>query len=104
MIRADFFADTGGDARSATLSPGRKAEGRHEATRKAQGSYRHDAAVALAQEAGFDVSKAAWLRYQATQTLELSDEELESVTRGKKCIPRLTKAMCSTNCIEEQPN
>jgi len=36
-----------------------------------------DTAVAMAQEAGFDVSKADWLRYQAKQTLELSDEELE---------------------------
>ena len=32
-----------------------------------------DAAVALAKEAGFDVSKADWLKYQAKQTLELSD-------------------------------
>ena len=39
-----------------------------------------DAAVALAKEAGFDVSKADWLKYQeAKQTLELSDDELESV-------------------------
>ena len=35
-----------------------------------------DAAVALAKEAGFNVSKADWLKYQAKQTLELSDEEL----------------------------
>ncbi len=41
-----------------------------------------DAAIALAKEAGFDVSKAAWLRYQANQTLVLSDEELESITGG----------------------
>ena len=42
-----------------------------------------DAAVALAKEAGFDVSKADWLKYQAQQTLELSDEELEGVAGGK---------------------
>jgi predicted ribosomally synthesized peptide with nif11-like leader len=41
-----------------------------------------DAAVALAKGAGFDVSKADWLKYQAKQTLELSDEELEGVTGG----------------------
>ena len=41
-----------------------------------------DAAVALAKEAGFDVSKADWLKYQANQTRELSDEELEGVAGG----------------------
>ena len=41
-----------------------------------------DAAVALAKEAGFDVSKADWLKYQANQTIELSDEELEGVAGG----------------------
>ncbi len=33
-------------------------------------------------EAGFDVSKADWLKFQAQQTLELSDEELENVSGG----------------------
>jgi predicted ribosomally synthesized peptide with nif11-like leader len=42
-----------------------------------------DAAVAMAQEAGFDVSKADWLKHQAEQTLELSDEELEVASGGK---------------------
>jgi predicted ribosomally synthesized peptide with nif11-like leader len=41
-----------------------------------------DAAVALAKEAGFDVSRVDWLKYQAQQTLELSDEELEGVAGG----------------------
>jgi predicted ribosomally synthesized peptide with nif11-like leader len=40
-----------------------------------------DAAVAIAHEAGFDVSKEDWLKYQAKQS-ELSDEELESVAGG----------------------
>ena len=44
-----------------------------------------DAAVALAKEAGFDVSKADWLKYQAKQTVELSDEELEGVAGGASC-------------------
>ena len=42
-----------------------------------------DAAVAMAKDAGFDVSKADWLKHQAKQTLELSDEELEGVSGGK---------------------
>jgi predicted ribosomally synthesized peptide with nif11-like leader len=42
-----------------------------------------DAAVEMAQEAGFDVSKADWLKHQAKQTLELSDGELERVAGGK---------------------
>ncbi len=49
---------------------------------KLKGAADLDAAVALAKEAGFDVSKADWLKYQAKQTLELSDEELESVAGG----------------------
>ena len=51
---------------------------------KLKGAADLDAAVAIAQEAGFDVSKADWLRYQAKQTLDLSDEELEGVSGGKE--------------------
>jgi len=50
---------------------------------KLKGAADLDAAVALAKEAGFDVSKADWLKYQANQTLELSDEELEDVAGGR---------------------
>jgi len=50
---------------------------------KLKGAADLDAALAIAKEAGFDVSKAAWLRYQASETLELSDEELEGVAGGK---------------------
>jgi predicted ribosomally synthesized peptide with nif11-like leader len=49
---------------------------------KLKGAADLDGAVAMAKEAGFDVSKADWLRYQANQTLELSDEELEGVAGG----------------------
>ena len=49
---------------------------------KLQGAADLDAVVDLAKEAGFDVSKADWLKYQAKQTLELSDEELEGVAGG----------------------
>jgi predicted ribosomally synthesized peptide with nif11-like leader len=47
-----------------------------------KGAIDLDAAMMLLQEAGFDVSKADWLKYQAKQTLELSDEELENVSGG----------------------
>ncbi len=49
---------------------------------KLQGAADLDAAAALAKEAGFDVSKAEWLKYQAKQTLALSDEELEGLAGG----------------------
>ena len=49
---------------------------------KLKGAADLDAAVALAKEAGFDVSKADWLRYQAKQIIELSDDELEGVSGG----------------------
>jgi len=53
---------------------------------KLQGAGELDAAVAIAMQAGFDVSKEDWLKYQAKQTLELSDEELESVAGGGKSV------------------
>jgi len=49
---------------------------------KLKGAADLDAAVAIVKEAGLDVSKADWLRYQAKQTLKLSDEELEGVSGG----------------------
>ena len=48
---------------------------------KLKGAADLDAAVALAKEAGFDVSKTDWLKYQE-QPIELSDEELEGVAGG----------------------
>jgi predicted ribosomally synthesized peptide with nif11-like leader len=49
---------------------------------KLKGAGDLDTALAMAKDAGFDVSKADWLRYQARQTLELSDDELEVVAGG----------------------
>ena len=49
---------------------------------KLKGAGDLDAAAALAKEAGFDVSKADWLKYQAKHILELSDEEIEKVSGG----------------------
>ena len=51
---------------------------------KLKGAADLDVLLAIAKDAGFDVSKAAWLRYQANQTLELSDEELEGVAGGRR--------------------
>ena len=51
---------------------------------KLKGAADLDAAINLAKDAGFDVSKADWLKYQEKQTLELSDEELEGVAGGRK--------------------
>ncbi len=42
-----------------------------------------DAAVAIAEEAGFGVSKTDWLKAQASQILEMSDEELAGMAGGK---------------------
>ena len=41
-----------------------------------------DAAVAIAVEAGFDMNMADWLKAQARQVLEMSDEELAGVAGG----------------------
>ena len=51
---------------------------------KLKGAADLDAAVAIAKEAGFDVRKADWLKYQATKTLAVSDEDLEGVAGGGK--------------------
>jgi predicted ribosomally synthesized peptide with nif11-like leader len=50
---------------------------------KFKGAADLNAAVAIASEAGFDVTKEDWLNYQATKVLKLSDEELEGVAGGK---------------------
>jgi predicted ribosomally synthesized peptide with nif11-like leader len=49
---------------------------------KLKGAADLDAAVATAKEAGFDVSKADWMKYQANQTIELNDEQLEEAAGG----------------------
>ncbi len=59
---------------------------------KFKGAADLDAAVAIAKEAGFDVSKSDWLRYQSQQALELSDEELEGVAGGE-----LELGLCTLN-------
>ena len=49
---------------------------------KLMGAADLDASLAIAKDAGFDVSKADWFKHQAKKTLELSDEELENVAGG----------------------
>jgi predicted ribosomally synthesized peptide with nif11-like leader len=49
---------------------------------KLKGCADFGAAIAMAQDAGFDVTRADWLRHQAQNKIELSDEELEDVTGG----------------------
>jgi predicted ribosomally synthesized peptide with nif11-like leader len=48
----------------------------------------------MAQEAGFDVTKADWLKHQANQSLELSDEELEGVAGGTTCMNTCDNQSC----------
>jgi predicted ribosomally synthesized peptide with nif11-like leader len=66
---------------------------------KLKGASGLDAAVALAKEAGFDVSKADFnARFQAKQTLELNDEELEGVVGGwGYCIWSIPCNTCFSN-------
>ena len=49
---------------------------------KLQGGEDLDAAVVLAKEAGFDVSKEDLLKYQESLSIDLSNEELEGVAGG----------------------
>jgi predicted ribosomally synthesized peptide with nif11-like leader len=43
-----------------------------------------DAVVAIAKEAGFNLTKGDLIRYQARQVLELTDEELEGAAGGAR--------------------
>jgi len=66
---------------------------------KLKGASDLDAVVEMAQEAGFDVSKEDWLKHQAKQARELSDEELEGVAGGKGdggTQPGCTGTFCKT--------
>ena len=65
-----------------------------ELSEKFKGAADPDAVVALAKEAGFDVSKADLLKYKARQTLELSDAELEGVSGG-------ARTYCGRGCFSD---
>ncbi len=70
-----------------------------------KGAADFDAAAALAKEAGFDVNKADWLKYQAKETLKLSDEELECVAGGDFGIldPGRVKVTLERGCMTNLP-
>jgi predicted ribosomally synthesized peptide with nif11-like leader len=76
------FLSPPSDVRRATRSPACQAQDDAGLQEKLKGAADLDGAVALAKEAGFDVSQADWLKYQAKETVELTDEELESVAGG----------------------
>jgi predicted ribosomally synthesized peptide with nif11-like leader len=62
---------------------------------KLKGAANLDAAVALAKEAGFDVTKEDLLRHQSKQTtLELSDAELEGIAGGKEAPKKTDRRIC----------
>ena len=49
---------------------------------KLKGAVDLNAAILIAKEAGIHISMEDWVKYQANQTIELSDEELEAVAGG----------------------
>ena len=59
-----------------------------------------DAVLVIAREAGFDISKADWLKYQAKRTQELRDEELEEVAGGCKNSGVTLYTDCPPYCVE----
>ena len=52
---------------------------------KLKGAADLDAAVAIANEAKFEMSKDDWFKYLAEQPFELGDEELELVAGAGQC-------------------
>ena len=69
--------------------------------KKLKGAADIDAAVEVAHEAGFDVSKADWLKAQAKKTLELSDEELERVAGGMLAgFCTMNNTTCETTTVD----
>jgi predicted ribosomally synthesized peptide with nif11-like leader len=44
----------------------------------------YETAVSIAQNAGFNVTKADWLDYQANPVFELSDGDLEAPAGGRR--------------------
>ena len=73
---------------------------------KLKGASDLDAAVAIAQVTGFEVSKADWLRYQVketlehqeVETLELTDADLEEVAGGTLPSDRILMGRAPARC------
>ena len=53
----------------------------------------------IANNAGFEVSKADWLKYQADQTLGLSEKELEGIAGGGSKMDFCTGSGCDNHCF-----
>jgi predicted ribosomally synthesized peptide with nif11-like leader len=73
---------------------------------KLKGAVDFDAAMAIAKEAGFDVSKADWLlNGRANQTLELSGDELETVAAGAGAGERVVtlRGAATVSCWDNYP-
>ena len=66
---------------------------------KLKGASDLDAVLVIAKDAGFDISKADWLRYQAKQTIELSDEELEGVSGAGGFLDERTQPLAGYSAI-----
>jgi len=64
---------------------------------KLKGAADLDAVLAIAKDAGFVISKAVWLKFQAQQTIELSDEELEGISGGLVYLS--THLTCGRNSV-----
>ena len=77
---------------SALLAKLKADEGLHE---KFKGATDLDAAVAIAREAGFDVSKDDLIEDHSKQMLELSDQDLEGLAGGN---PFMASAIYYTIC------
>jgi predicted ribosomally synthesized peptide with nif11-like leader len=66
---------------------------------KLQGAADLDAAISLAKDAGFDVSKEDWLSRKDAQSVELTDDELEMATGGAGTIFSLCNGCNATYII-----
>jgi predicted ribosomally synthesized peptide with nif11-like leader len=73
-----------------------------ELQKKLKGAADLDAVAVIAREAGFEVSKGAWDKFQEKQTFELSDEELEGAFGGKGYFKKETRI--DQGCLPPEKN
>jgi predicted ribosomally synthesized peptide with nif11-like leader len=73
-----------------------------ELQQKLRGATDLDDAISIAQQAGYNVRKSDWLEFQAKQTLELSDSELERVVGGDGWTDDCTNMIYCNNASEYQ--
>ena len=70
------------DARRATLSLACQAEGRCWSKKKLQCAGNLDTALAIAKEAGYEVTTEEWLKHHEYLSSELTDHDLEGLLGG----------------------